>query len=85
MSDVKVVFKIPPSESLDALKKSVHSDAEYAWGWQSNLAACSMDEGLDRAAANRAASRFMSILFEYDVTKHPRYAETQEEAIRVED
>lgn len=51
------------------LSKAVKADASYAWSWHCNIAMASVDEGLDHAAANRAAARFMYMCFGVDTSK----------------
>lgn len=63
--------------SILSLKEAIKNDPDYAWSWHCNLAMCAYDEGLDMAAANRSAMRFMKILFDYDMTKHELYKNTQ--------
>lgn len=53
----------PIADALATLKKEMIEDPEYAWGWHCNIAQCSVAEGLDHDAANRAAARFMFLLF----------------------
>ena len=48
---------------MERLTQQIKDDPEYAWSWHCNLAVCAMDEGLDHAAANRAAARFMQTTF----------------------
>lgn len=62
------------------LEEYMEDDPGYAWSWQCNLAMASFDEGLSRARANRAAARFMCVLFGIDMTKHPNYADTQKDS-----
>ncbi len=58
-------------KSIETLTGAVQSDPEYAWAWHCNIAMCSVDEGMERAAANRAAARFMKIFFNVDTTESP--------------
>ena len=55
---------------FDALAHRIRSDEGYAWGWHCNIAMASVDEGMDRDAANRAAARFMRH-FGVDTSKEP--------------
>ena len=50
------------------LGRQMRKDFGYAWAWHCNLAMASQDEGLDHAASNRAAGRFMFSLFNIDTT-----------------
>jgi hypothetical protein len=53
-------------EAMDHLRTALQVDREYAWGWHCNIAMAAVDEGMDRAAANRAAARFMKNCFGVD-------------------
>lgn len=63
------------------LKEAIHADPEYAWGWHCNLAMPVFDTCFDKRLtssanherANQAAALMMRQLFDYDITKHPRY------------
>jgi hypothetical protein len=57
-----------PAGALERLSRAMKSDPEYAWGWHCNIASAAMDEGLDHAAANRAAARFMHAAFGVDTS-----------------
>ena len=61
-------------EAMGIIKKAIHDDPDYAWGWLCNLAMASLDEGLSHRASNQAAARFMSWCFKIDMTKHELYA-----------
>lgn len=74
----------PTAQGMAAVKAAIHSDPGYAWGWQCNLACAAQDEGMERAAANRAAGRFLFTTFEYKIEDHPHYAETQKDEVAVE-
>jgi len=50
-------------QAFTELRRTIHNDKEYAWGWHCNIAMASVDEGMDHAAANRAAARLMYNLF----------------------
>jgi hypothetical protein len=65
------------ANALNILKQAILDDPEYAWAWHCNLAMSAYDEGLPRPAANRAAARFMKILFDIDMTKHEFFKDTQ--------
>jgi len=65
------------SDPLSELERVFRTDPEYAWAWQCNLAMAAYDEGLDKAAANRAAARAMKLLFEIDMTNHEFFHQTQ--------
>lgn len=60
-------------QAFDVLKNAVNNDPDYAWSWHCNIAMAFVDEGGSHEAANKAAARIMSILFEHDITKHPHY------------
>lgn len=51
------------------LARSIRADHDYAWSWHCNLAMAAYDEGLEHHAANRAAGRFMHLLFDIDTTR----------------
>jgi hypothetical protein len=59
-------------EAMDTLKKAMKEDPGYAWSWHCNVAMASIDNGMDPAAANRAASRFMSWAFGVETKEPPR-------------
>lgn len=52
-----------PAGAVERLSRAFKADPDYALGWQANVACAAMDEGLDPAAANRAAWRFMRAAF----------------------
>lgn len=59
---------------MEELKDGIHSDPEYAWSWQCNLAVPIMDAiGVSHKDANRAAALIMAQMFDYDITAHPHY------------
>lgn len=60
-------------DAFDVLRGAIKKDSSYAWSWHCNVAVCSMDEGLDHKAANRAAARFMYNCFDVDTTKFKEY------------
>ena len=64
-------------KAVDTLKEVMHQDPNYAWSWQCNLAMCAYDEGVSHAAANRAAARFISLLFDIDMTTSEHFKRTQ--------
>jgi hypothetical protein len=53
------------------LKAAMHADPGYAWSWHCVIACAGMDEGLEHAAANRAAARFMRMCFDVDTSAAP--------------
>ena len=55
-----------PAGALERLSRALQADPDYANGWHANVACAAMDEGLDPAAANRAATRFMRAAFKVD-------------------
>ncbi len=55
-----------PAGAVERLSRAFRWDPDYAQGWHANIACAAMDEGLDPAAANRAASRFMKAAFGVD-------------------
>lgn len=55
-------------EAFEALKKAIQEDHSYAWSWHCNVAMPFQDEGGNHEQANRAAARFMQMLFDLDVT-----------------
>lgn len=61
-------------QAFNTLKDAIAGDAEYAWGWHCNIAMASVDEGMDHAAANRAAARFMFTCFGVDTSRSAQYA-----------
>lgn len=59
---------------FSALKREIHADPDYAWGWQCNLAVPVMDAiGASHEEANRAAALITMQIFNYDITTHPNY------------
>jgi len=60
--------------AFSQLKWQIQHDSDYAWTWQHDLAAASIDEGRTHFQANRAAARFMKSCFDVDVTKFPQWA-----------
>jgi len=62
------------------LQYSLMIDASYAWSWHCNIAMTSVDEGMDHAAANRAAARFMKNCFDIDVTQSAEWKSLFKEA-----
>jgi hypothetical protein len=59
------------SRAFADLKAAMQADPGYAWSWHCNIACAAKDEGLDHAAANRAAARFMFMCFGVDTSKAP--------------
>ena len=70
-------MKITVKQAMEVLTEAVRQDPDYAWTWQANLAASAFDEGMEIDAANRAAARFMKLLFKVDMTKHKLFVNTQ--------
>lgn len=63
--------------AMRTLSKRLQDDPGYAWSWHCNVAMASVDEGMSRPAADRAAARFMRNAFGIDTSKNEHYAETQ--------
>lgn len=61
------------TEALQTVTNAIKSDKDLAWGWQCNIAMCAVDEGVEHKTANRAAARFMRLLFGVDVTNFKEY------------
>jgi hypothetical protein len=59
---------IPVQTALGILKAEIQSDNSLAWAWHCNVAMPLMDESGSHEMANRAAARFMQIVFDIDVT-----------------
>lgn len=64
-------------KELKVMSEAMKADMDFAWSWHCNIAMASVDEGMDHAAANRAAARFMKLAFGVDTTKCEHYADTQ--------
>lgn len=64
-------------EAFETVKAAMQEDMDLAWAWHCNLAVASQDEGMEHAASNRAAARFMSACFGVDMNKSPLYLNTQ--------
>lgn len=60
-------------KEMKVIKKAIHDDPEYAWGWHCNIAMAAYDEGLNHDKANKAAARFMYNCFGIDMTKNEHY------------
>ena len=58
-------------KAMAALKKELRNNQHYAYTWQSAIACCAMDEGVKHEAANRIASRFMSVAFDVKAASTP--------------
>jgi hypothetical protein len=54
------------------IKAAMLKDYDYAWAWHCNLAMAAQDEGLNHAAGNRAAARFMRMCFDIDTSNGPK-------------
>jgi len=72
-SEVKFVdapkeWKNKNENPFEQLRNQLRDDPDYAWGWHCNIAVASMDEGMDHAAANRAAARVMYSAFGVDTS-----------------
>lgn len=65
--------------AMGEVRAALHADPEYAWSWHCNIAMASVDEGMEHAAANRAAARFMHNCFGLDTSKSPHYPQTAAE------
>jgi len=61
------------ANAFSILKEAIKNDAGYAWGWHCNIAVCSQDEGMEHAASNRAASRFMKLCFDTETGEEIAY------------
>lgn len=48
------------------MRRSSIGTNSWAWSWHCNIAVCAQDEGLEYQASQRAASRFMRLLFGFD-------------------
>lgn len=55
--------------AFNTVKKAMQEDEMYAWSWHCNIAMASVDEGMNPAAANRAAGRVMQSAFGVDTMK----------------
>ena len=66
---MKGATAIAPGPALEALKKALQSDYEFAWSWHCNLACCAMDEGIDHDSANIIAQRIMQFVFQVDTSQ----------------
>lgn len=53
------------------LLQALQDDPAFAWSWHCNVAVVAQDEGLDHAAANRAAARFIKAAFGVDTSVPP--------------
>lgn len=62
---------------MAVITAAMRLSADYAWGWQCNIAMSFVDEGGDPAMAHRAAARFLKILAHVDMTQHPNFADSQ--------
>ena len=60
-------------EAMEIIKKAIHDDPEYAWGWHCNVAMAAYDEGLNHAKANKAAARFMRNCWSIDTTRNEHW------------
>lgn len=60
-------------KSFEIIRQELINDPEYAWSWHCNIAMCSYDEGLSLLKANKAAVRFMKVLFGIDTSKNEHY------------
>lgn len=65
------------TQELEIVGVACRTVPDYAWSWQSAVAMCAFDEGVDSARANRAAARFMHMLFKCDISKIPHFADSQ--------
>jgi len=73
--------KVPISTVIHELTQIMKSDQDYSWAWLCNISVSAQDEGLNRPAANRAAARFMKLLFDIDMTEHEHFQSTQTEQL----
>lgn len=64
---------LPMMIAFRVLRRSLASDRGFAWGWHCNVAMASVDEGMEHAAANRAAARFMNLCFGVDTSRFQQY------------
>lgn len=59
---------------MKKITKAIKRDKDYAYSWHCNIAMSFVDEGGDHDRANRAAGRFMQMLFGVDTYKiHQEY------------
>lgn len=61
------------SYPLEALKRAIVSDHDYAWAWQCNLAMPMFDGGMSGEDANEGAARIMEHLFGVNVREFPEW------------
>lgn len=62
---------ITPADALRVLSLAFVSDPSYAHGWHCNVACAAIDEGVEYAAANRIATRFMRMAFHVHTENDP--------------
>ena len=61
------------SLAMAVLKEAMTNGPDYAWSWQCNLAMSVFDSGVDHQTSNEAAARFIRLLCDVDMTRHPYY------------
>ena len=49
--------------AVNTLKRVMKKDAEYAYGWHSNIAVMMQDAGASYEVSNEGAKRFMKLAF----------------------
>lgn len=71
------------TKALLNMRKAMQLDYELAWSWHCNLACIMEDTGIEHAAANKAAARFMLMAFNAD-TRPKMHAERIRTNFRIE-
>lgn len=83
---VNIFYPGPENEigrANTVLRHAMRDDPEYAWAWFCNLAMPIMDAiGCSHEQANVAGAHLMSLLFDRDITKDPRFQYAKGEAQR---
>lgn len=62
---------------VNVLTEALRQDPEYAWSWHCNVAVAAQDAGMDYAASQLAAAKFLQLLANVDTTQSPHYPATQ--------
>ena len=73
-----MIIDITPKQAMDALRKAVRADYDYAWSWHCNIAMVAIDAGATHKTANERAAGFMWRTFGVNTSVPPQYVGQKE-------
>ncbi len=63
----KFCLDITPKQAMDALRRAMQKDIDYAWSWHCNVAMAAFDAGAPIREAHERAADFICNAFDVDV------------------